>query len=83
MSAVFVRQERRERMIRPGAAELFLALSLLFQSVASQYSGCTNGTMSNIGDGRCDDENNNPFCGFDGGDVSDFMFNFCVTLRAP
>ena len=35
------------------------------------YPSCTDGDIFNIGDGRCDDENNNEECGYDGGDCCD------------
>lgn len=34
----------------------------------AQYDNCTNGTVTDIGNGWCDAVNNNPHCGFDGGD---------------
>eukprot|EP00903_Cladosiphon_okamuranus_P017273 g15917.t1 len=36
-------------------------------AAAAQYGSC-NGTVTDIGDGRCDAELNVPSCGFDGGD---------------
>ena len=35
------------------------------------YPSCTDGDIFDIGDGRCDDENNNEECGYDGGDCCD------------
>ncbi|CAN0528891.1 unnamed protein product, partial [Scytosiphon promiscuus] len=32
------------------------------------YDSCTNGTVTDIGNGLCDAANNNPSCGYDGGD---------------
>eukprot|EP00903_Cladosiphon_okamuranus_P018661 g17175.t2 len=34
----------------------------------SQYDDCINGTVADIGNGRCDKELNVPSCGYDGGD---------------
>ena len=34
----------------------------------SKQIGCVNGIVGYIGDGYCDDENNNAGCIFDGGD---------------
>ena len=34
----------------------------------SKQIGCVNGIVGFIGDGYCDDENNNAGCHFDGGD---------------
>ena len=34
----------------------------------SKQIGCVNGIFGYIGDGYCDDENNNAGCHFDGGD---------------
>ncbi|CAN0333889.1 unnamed protein product, partial [Scytosiphon promiscuus] len=35
------------------------------------YENCT-GWLPEMGDGRCDDENNNAECGFDGGDCCEY-----------
>ena len=53
-----------------GVAVFAVTVSLCFRAGAAQYDGCTNGTVADIGNGRCDAANNNPSCGFDGGDVS-------------
>ena len=37
-------------------------------SFFSKQIGCINGIVGYIGDGYCDDENNNAGCHFDGGD---------------
>ena len=37
-------------------------------SFFSKQIGCINGIIGYIGDGYCDDENNNAGCHFDGGD---------------
>lgn len=63
-------------MVLSGAASLLFLLGCFCGCVAAQYDGCTNGTVTEIGDGRCNAENNNPSCGFDGGDV-----RFCLTLQ--
>lgn len=42
-------------------------VSYIYGSVA-QFDGCTNGTVADVGNGRCDITNNIPSCGFDGGD---------------
>ena len=62
----------RSNMIRlsAGVAGFAVAVSLCFRGGAAQYGSCTNGTVGDIGNGRCDAANNNPSCGFDGGDVS-------------
>ena len=49
----------------------WVAVALLLHGLSvgdSQYDSCTNGTVSDIGNGRCDAELNVPSCGFDGGD---------------
>lgn len=42
---------------------LVVVLLLCIRGAAAQYDGCTNGTIAAIGDGRCDAENNSPYCG--------------------
>lgn len=44
----------------------------------SQYDSCTNGTVDDIGNGRCDAELNVPSCGYDGGDCCS-----CTCLDGP
>ena len=39
-----------------------------FRCGAAQYDNCTNGTVADIGNGRCDPALNIPSCGYDGGD---------------
>ena len=41
---------------------------LRLRDAAAQYDSCTNGTVADIGNGRCDTALNSPACGFDGGD---------------
>ncbi len=41
---------------------------LIGGTAAQQYDGCTSGSVSDIGNGRCDAALNVPSCGFDGGD---------------
>lgn len=62
----------RSSMVRlsAGVAGFAVVVSLCFRGGAAQYGSCTNGTVGDIGNGRCDAANNNPSCGFDGGDVS-------------
>lgn len=55
---------------RSGLPSLAVAWLSYIHCSAAQYEGCTNGTIAGIGDGQCNAENNNPSCGFDGGDVS-------------
>ncbi len=56
-------------MIRYGsAAVVAVALGCRCQGGAAQYESCTNGTVADIGNGRCDAALNVPACGFDGGD---------------
>ncbi len=57
-------------MIRYGSAAAFaIALGCWCQGGAAQYESCiTNGTVADIGNGRCDSALNVPSCGFDGGD---------------
>lgn len=58
-------------MNRCGSSAALLLVAVLFSCVATaQYSSCINGTITDIGNARCDMENNNPECGYDGGDVS-------------
>ena len=52
-------------------------------SFFSKQIGCINGIVSYIGDGYCDDENNNAGCHFDGGDccgvnVNTQYCNLCI-----
>ncbi|CAN0581540.1 unnamed protein product, partial [Laminaria digitata] len=49
-------------------AAIALLCCLCLRGVASQYATCTNGTVADIGNGLCDTANNNPSCGYDGGD---------------
>lgn len=49
---------------------LLLVAALFFFGVNAQYGRCVNGTIADIGNARCDIANNNPECGYDGGDVS-------------
>lgn len=46
----------------------FVTFLCFFRGGGAQYGNCTNGTVADIGNGRCDEANNNPHCGFDGGD---------------
>ncbi|CBJ48857.1 hypothetical protein Esi_0049_0119 [Ectocarpus siliculosus] len=52
---------------RSSISSVAVLLSLLL-GAAAQYDSCVNGTIDDIGNGRCDAENNSPSCGFDGGD---------------
>ena len=54
----------RRGIFRVAAAAM---VSCLRGGVA-QYDSCTNGTIADIGNGLCDAANNNPSCGYDGGD---------------
>ena len=57
-------------MFRSGVAS-FAAVALLgcLRDGTAQYDDtCTDGKVANIGNGRCDAANNNPSCGYDGGD---------------
>ncbi|CAM9233132.1 unnamed protein product [Scytosiphon promiscuus] len=70
-------------MVRRSAAIFFTSLWCFAQGAAAQYSNCTNGTLETIGDGQCNAENNNPSCGFDGGDCcpctcSDGPLHSCI-----
>jgi len=40
------------------------------RGAAVGYDSCNNGTVIDIGNGRCDAALNTAVCGFDGGDVS-------------
>ncbi|CAM9650623.1 unnamed protein product [Scytosiphon promiscuus] len=55
-------------MLRKGAAATIAAILWYKHASATEYNECVNGTVEDIGDGRCDVQNNNSFCGFDGGD---------------
>lgn len=60
-----------------GVALVLLCCSL---GATAQYDNCVNGTITDIGDGHCNAENNNPSCDYDGGDVSVFELHgltFC------
>lgn len=57
-------------MTRRTIASVLVTILSLQGGAAAQYDGCVNGAVADIGDGRCNAENNNPSCGFDGGDVS-------------
>ena len=55
------------------------------------YPTCTDGNVPDIGDGQCDENNNNERCGFDGGDCcectrigdgSSSIFSLCVDPSA-
>ena len=50
------------------AATAAVALTYCMKGGAAQYDGCTNGTVADIGNGRCDAALNVPACGYDGGD---------------
>ncbi len=45
-----------------------VALSYTFHGGTAQYESCTNGTIADIGNGRCDAALNVASCGYDGGD---------------
>lgn len=62
---VFRRMAER-RIITPRLAAALLCFVL---GGNAQYDRC-NGTVADIGDGRCDAALNTPVCGWDGGDVS-------------
>lgn len=51
-----------------GVAGFAVVVSFCFLGGAAQYDSCTNGTVADIGNGRCDAANNNPSCAFDAGD---------------
>lgn len=44
-----------------------MVLVLVLTKTCAQYDTCT-GNVTSIGDGKCEDENNNDGCGYDGGD---------------
>lgn len=52
------------------AASLLVAALCFSCGVTAQYDRCVGGMITDIGNARCDIENNNPECGYDGGDVS-------------
>lgn len=58
------------RQSAAGLAAVALSLSHWVRGVAAQYDNCTDGTVASIANGECDQANNNPSCGYDGGDVS-------------
>ena len=63
-------KKQRTRVVRRNIAGV-AAVALLFCCLhggAAQYDTCTNGTVADIGNGQCDAANNNPSCGYDGGD---------------
>eukprot|EP00904_Undaria_pinnatifida_P004259 jgi/Undpi1/13834/HiC_scaffold_9.g03485.m1 len=63
-------KKQRTRVVRRNIAGV-AAVALLFCCLhggAAQYDTCTNGTVADIGNGLCDAVNNNPSCGYDGGD---------------
>lgn len=82
-------RQRRGIMVRASATVFFATISSFFACGAAQYAACYNGTLSAIGDGQCDDDNNNASCGFDGGDVSAILcwctlaFFYWVRLPLP
>ena len=45
-----------------------LAVGCWFYGGTAQYDSCTNGTVADIGNGRCDAALKVPSCGYDGGD---------------
>ncbi len=49
-------------------AAITVALGCRLLGGAAQYDSCINGTIADIGNGRCDAALNIPSCGFDGGD---------------
>ena len=56
-------------MLRYGRiAFVALALTCCLRDGAAQYGSCTNGTVADIGNGRCDPALNVASCGYDGGD---------------
>ena len=55
---------------RVGSTSTCFVLTFLswFRGAAARYDSCTTGTITDIGNGRCDAALNVPSCGFDGGD---------------
>ena len=47
---------------------IFLLLVLSVSGAAAKYDNCIKGSKDEIGDYRCDNENNNEECAYDGGD---------------
>eukprot|EP00752_Nemacystus_decipiens_P012586 g11146.t1 len=54
----------RRNLTTPSLAAAFL---YIVRGGTAQFNSC-NGTVANIGDGRCDPALNTPYCGWDGGD---------------
>ena len=67
-------------MIASSGVDVFAILSFgcCFFGGHAQYDSCTNGTVANIGNGRCDAELNVPSCGYDGGDCCS-----CTCVDSP
>ncbi|CAN0225140.1 unnamed protein product, partial [Scytosiphon promiscuus] len=61
-------RSRRQGMARSSIAGSLIVLLSLWGDAGALYDDCIDGTVGEIGDGRCNSENNNPLCGFDGGD---------------
>ncbi len=51
-----------------GVVVFAVGVSYWFRGGTAQYESCINGTLADIGNGRCDAALNLPSCGFDGGD---------------
>ncbi len=51
-----------------GVTVLAVGVSYWFHGGTAQYESCTNGTVADIGNGRCDAALNVASCGYDGGD---------------
>ena len=73
-------------------SHIYLLLVLSVSGAAAKYDNCTNGNIYWIGDLRCDSDNNNEECGYDGGDCcpctnfaswSDDSFSFEPFCRDP
>ncbi|CAN0042723.1 unnamed protein product [Ectocarpus fasciculatus] len=56
------------RQSATGLAVAVLSLSHWIRGGAAQYDNCTDGTVADIANGVCNSANNNPSCGYDGGD---------------
>lgn len=55
-------------MVQGRITAVFAYSLLRLRGAVTQFDSCTNGTIADIGNGRCDTALNVPSCGFDGGD---------------
>ena len=65
----------RGAMIR-NICHIFLMLVLSGAGMTAKYDKCTKGNKDAIGDLKCDKDNNNEECGYDGGDCCPCTSNF-------